>query len=379
MNLSAKNPATERRTLLGQLGHAARAVGDAFAWPLRTSDYLALVNPLWTRHALLARVESAQDETADARTLTLRPAAGFRRHRAGQYVRVGVPIDGKHYTRTYSISSAPERDDECITISVKAVPGGRVSQHLVRQVKVGDYLSISLPQGEFVLPDAAPIKPLFISAGSGITPIMSMLRSLIARDRLPDVVHVHYAPAAHDVIFGAELRELAEKHPRYTLRLLHTRLPGDTDQVPMRHFHGAQLERLCPDWRERDVYACGPEALLSAVEKHYRAAGLASRVQTERFRAARALAPSAVSEGLVRFSKSAKDARSDGVTNLLRLAEDSGLNPAHGCRMGICHGCTAVLKSGCVRDLRTNALINEPGHAVQICVCAAAGDADIEL
>ena len=94
-------------------------ITDYFAWPLRTSHYLELVNPLWTTHKLQARVVKVWDETKDARTLTLRPGLNWRGHRAGQHVRVGIPANGKHYTRTYTISSPPEREDDCFTITVK--------------------------------------------------------------------------------------------------------------------------------------------------------------------------------------------------------------------------------------------------------------------
>jgi stearoyl-CoA 9-desaturase NADPH oxidoreductase len=369
------------RPLLSRIASAASAVGDAFAWPLRTSHYLELVNPLWSTHALQARVEAVWDETADSRTLTLRPGRNWRAHRAGQHLRVGVPIEGKAYTRTYSISSAPERDDECISITVKAIAGGRMSTHLVRNILPGDYLPIGIPQGDFVLPDAMPVAPLFISAGSGITPIMSMLRSLVAQERLPHVTHLHYAPHAHDVIFGNELRELSARHPRYKLELLYTRAAKTGEQTPgsSHHFSAEQLERLCPDWRTREVYACGPQGLLDALEAHFAAAGLQKRLHTERFRAKVAVQPTSITPGDVLFSRSQRTARSDGVINLLRLAEDNGLNPPHGCRMGICHGCDATLRAGCVRDLRTNTLYSEPGQTVQICVCAAAGDAELEL
>jgi stearoyl-CoA 9-desaturase NADPH oxidoreductase len=353
-----------------RLSRAAMACVDAFAWPLRTSHYLELVNPLWSSHALQARVESVWDETADARSLTLRPGRNWRTHRPGQHIRVGVAIEGKQFTRTYSISSAPQ--SELITITVKAVPGGRMSHQLVRELKPGDYLPIGIPQGEFVLPEGAPVSPLFISAGSGITPIMSMLRSLVAEQRLPHVTHIHYAPHAHAVIFGNELRELSRAHPRYTLELVYTRDGGG------QHFSGAQLEALCPDWREREVYACGPAGLLDTVEQHFAEAGLSKRLHTERFLAKLALSRE-VTRGSVRFTRSKVTAESDGVTNLLRLAEDAGLNPPHGCRMGICHGCDATLKSGCVRDLRTNDLLDEAGQTVQLCICAAAGDAELEL
>ena len=128
-----------------------------------------------------------------------------------------------HHTRTYSISSAPGRDDECITITVKAATGGRVSQHLVRNVVPGDYLPLGLPQGDFVLPDAVPLRPLFITAGSGITPVMSMLRDHAARGDLPSIVHLHYAPHPYDVIFAKELAKLRDDHRRYRLRLVYTR------------------------------------------------------------------------------------------------------------------------------------------------------------
>jgi len=354
------------------------ALADSFAWPLKASHYLELVNPLWTTHALQARVEAVWDETKDARTLTLRPGRNWRGHRAGQHVRLGVPIGGKHYTRTYSISSAPERDDGCITLTVKAMEGGRMSRHLVRKVKVGDYLPLGLPQGEFYLPDAQPVKPLFITAGSGITPVMSMLRSLMAQERLPDAVHIHYAPHAYDVIFGQELKEMAAKHPRYRLHLMYTRELGEARSAEC-HFSAAQLAEIVPDWRTRECYACGPQSLLDDVEKHWQTGGGARRLHIERFRAPLARLDFDARGGSVQFTAAGKTVQADAVTPLLRVAEDAGLNPPHGCRMGICHTCPRKLVSGQVRDLRTGAVHGEPGENVLICVSAAAGDCQIDL
>ena len=352
-------------------------LADMFAYPLRHSHYLELVNPLWNKQVLKARVVDVWDETEDTRTLTLRPGHGWRDHRAGQFVRVGVPIDGQRHTRTYSISSAPSRSDGCITITVKAIGGGRVSQHLARNVKVGQYLPLGEPQGEFVLPDAMPVHPLFITAGSGITPVMSMLCGYVDEyEVIPDVVHMHYAPQARDVIFGEELRRMDATQRHYQLHTIHTRdaLPGQA------YFSPEQLERTCPDWREREVWACGPAALLDAVEAHWEQAGLSRQLHLERFRAKTAAVPAgATSAGKVIFMASNVEAQSDGCTNLLRLAEDAGLNPPHGCRMGICHGCNTTLASGCVRDTRTGKLITEPGDVVQVCVCTAVGDVELAL
>ena len=368
------NQQSPQGSLFGRLSYFT----DMLAWPLRTSHYLELVNPLWTTHALQARVEKVWDETRDARTLTLRPGLNWRGHRAGQHVRVGIPVGGMHYTRTYTISSPPERDDGCITITVKAHPGGRISSHLVRQIKVGSYLPIGLPQGDFTLPDATPVRPLFISAGSGITPVMSMLRSLIARDRLPHSVHIHYAPHDYDVIFGQELKALAEKHPHYRLKLVFTQELGGQPSGNNR-FTVEQLQSLCPDWRQREVYACGPASLLAAIKANWESAGLSRHVHLERFRAAFSAVPADATGGKVSFARSSLTVDADSATNLLRIAEDAGLNPTHGCRMGICHTCDATLKSGCVRDLRNGNVINETGQLIQICVCAAAGDCEIDL
>ncbi len=362
------------RTLWSRLADVASLA----ATPLRPSHYLELVNPLWSSHDLKARVEAVWDETRDVRTLTLRPGRGWRAHRAGQHVRVGVALDGMRHTRTYSISSSPERDDGCITITVKAIDGGRVSRHLVRSTKVGDYLSLAAPQGEFVLPDAKPVRPLFVTAGSGITPVMSMLRTYVARGNMPDAVHLHYAPHALDVIFGKELQAIATDHARYKLESVYTRELG-AERSQERHFRSGQLDQLCPDWREREAWVCGPQQLVDAVEAHFVAAGLGRRVHVERFHAAMAPLPADAAGGTVRFASSGREVVANGRTPLLRVAEDAGLNPPHGCRMGICHTCDAKLVSGQVRDLRTGALLSDAGANVQVCVCAAAGDVALEL
>lgn len=202
-------------------------VVNLFATPLQVSLYVEIVNPLWSSHKLQARVEEVWDETADSRTITLRPGRNWRRHRAGQHVRLGVPIGGRRFTRTYSIASSPERRDGCITVTVKVLDGGRMSGHLVRKLEVGSYLPIGLPQGDFLVPEATPVRPLFITAGSGITPVMSMLRTWDLVGNMPDVVHLHCAPHRYDVIFGTELATLAANYHRYRCVPLLTRNEAD--------------------------------------------------------------------------------------------------------------------------------------------------------
>jgi ferredoxin-NADP reductase len=309
-----------------------------------------------------ARVEAARQETADARTLTLRPGRGWRTHRAGQFVKIGVEVDGRILTRTYSITSPPERDDGRITITVKAMPGGRVSNALAWGVRRGDFVHIGLPQGEFVLPERVPPRIRFVTGGSGITPVMSMLRSFAARGAMPDVEHLHYAKTAGEVIFASELTRMAREHPLYRLTTVATREGG------------ARFDRSSFDGQDRETWACGPEPLLDAVAQHVR-----SGLHVERFRAKLAAAPSDASGGRVRFGRSKRELDARPTTSLLDVAERAGVQAAHGCRMGICHSCDATMISGCVRDMRSGKHIDEPGARIQICVCAAAGDVEIDL
>lgn len=333
------------------------------ATPLSPSHYVGLLRPLSASHTLQARVEAVTRETSDVATLTLRPGRGWRGHLAGQHIRVGVAIDGRITTRTYSISSSPDRDDGCLTITVKAQ--GRVSNVLVRDTTPGTYVTIGAPEGEFVMPEGGgPV--LFVTGGSGITPIMSMLRTYAARQTMPDVVHVHYARTAEDVIFEAELRALVATQPSYRLHVILS-----SPRAPQR-FGRECLDQLVPDWQTRQTWACGPASLLDACT-------FTNALHVERFTATLAAAPANATGGRVKFRTSRVSAIADGRTPLLRIAEDAGVSAPHGCRMGICHTCDVTLTAGCVRDLRTGERIDEPGSKIQTCVCAAAGDVELAL
>jgi hypothetical protein len=172
---------TVRRRLL----HAA-------AWlttPLLPDDYLGLVNPLWSRRELRGRVEDVRPETASTASLTIRPGIGWTGHRAGQHVRVGVDIRGVRHWRPFSLSSSPHRTDGCLTITVKATPDGLVSPYLVRHATPGTIVRLTPAEGDFVLPEPLPDRLLFLTAGSGITPVAAMLRSLAAAGFLSSSRH----------------------------------------------------------------------------------------------------------------------------------------------------------------------------------------------
>ncbi|MET0415421.1 MAG: ferredoxin reductase [Actinoplanes sp.] len=340
---------------------AWRAV-ELLTTPVVPADYLDTIAPLRNATVLRARVEAVRPETATSVTLTLRPGRGWREHRPGQYVRIGVEVDGVRLWRSYSVTSPPGRPDGRITVTVNAIRDGVVSTHLVQQARPGLLVHLDPPTGEFVLPDPRPGKVLFVTAGSGITPVMGMLRSHL--DELADVVVVHSAPTPETTVFGAELRALAARG-RIRLVERHTRTDG--------RIKPADLTELVPDLFERHTWACGPNAMLDDLTVHWDDAGAAGRLHVERFRSALTAIGAG---GTVTFATSGTVVEADGAVPLLDAGEGAGVLMPSGCRMGICFSCVLPLREGAVRDLRNGQLTTaEPGDSilVQTCVSAAAG------
>jgi ferredoxin-NADP reductase len=335
--------------------------------PLLPTDYLDLIDPLRSGADLRGRIEAVLPETRDAATVVIRPGRGWKGHTPGQYIRIGVDVDGVRQWRAYSLTSDLTRTDGCISVTVKAIPGGKVSSHLVHRARPGTIVQLDQATGDFCLPEQAPAKALFITAGSGITPVMGILRN--HADQLTDTVLVHSSPTADDVVFGEELRRMAAEG-RIRLIEQHTDSAGMLD--------ARSIAELVPDLHERATWACGPVGMLEALEEHWASVGIADRLYTERFRP-RILVTG--EGGTVTFTKNGTTVEADGATPILDAAEDAGVLMPSGCRMGICYGCVLPLREGVVRDLRNGEITTAaPGDGVlvQTCISAAAGACDID-
>ena len=382
-------PSSQEITLLGQQNRPMSTItrprfslgriAELAVTPLVPADYLDLFNPLRPGAELRGRIVEVIPETRDAATIVIRPGADWAGHIPGQYLRIGIDIDGVRQWRAYSLTHGP-RPDRNISITVKAVPDGLVSNHLVHQARPGTLVHLEQAQGDFVLPTqetnaTTPIKLLFVTAGSGVTPVIGMLRNLFPvtdsgvlrqpRSEHLDIVVVHVAPSEPDSIFIKNLRELAESGA--------ISLVARYDDV-----HGVlnidDLGRLVPDLADRATYACGPGGLLDALQTHHDKAGLP--LFTEQFRAAYVAAGEG---GTVTFADGTSiDA--DGATPILDVAEAGGKLMPSGCRMGICFGCVLPLREGAVRDLRNGTITQASpmesdggGVPIQTCINAAAG------
>jgi len=345
------------------------AVSSLFS-PLLPDDYLELINPLWSTQELRGRIERIEREAGNSVTVLIRPSYRWEGHRPGQYLRVGVVVDGVFHWRAYSLTSDPDRPDGWISITPKLVEGGKVTPFLVQEARSGAVIRLGGVEGDFVLPDPPPRRPLFISAGSGVTPIMSMLRHLDRSDQLGDVVHVHSARRREDVTFGDRLADLERRHSGYRL---HLRLTGSQGRMKPN-----DLDEICPDWRERETFASGPGEMLDALTDHFEREGDLARLRMERFQPKLGLAEEGEG-GRIVFSKSEAEAESDGSKPILVAGEEAGVELPFGCREGICHTCIGKLCSGQVRDLRNGKIYGDRGEMVRTCINAPEGNVEIEL
>jgi ferredoxin-NADP reductase len=353
--------ATRRRIL--------RAAGVLFT-PLLPDDYLELINPLWSTRELRGRIEQIHRETDDAVTVVIRPGWDWEGHEPGQYLRIGFVVDGVHHWRAYSLTSDPGRPDGCISITPKLVEEGTVTPWLVREAKPGTVVRLGGVEGTFKMPEETPEKILFISAGSGITPIMSMLRDLDRRGEIRDIVHLHSARTEAGIIFGRTLREIDERNDGFRL---HVQLTGEHGRIGPE-----DLDELCPDWRERELYMSGPGEMLDAFEAYVDEHGDRERLHMERFQPV--IGGDGDGEGgTITFLKSDAEAESDGSRPILVAGEEAGLELPFGCRMGICHTCVGKLCSGKIRDLRTGEVSEARGEMVRTCIHAPEGPVEIEL
>ncbi|MGH8922894.1 MAG: FAD-binding oxidoreductase, partial [Actinomycetes bacterium] len=318
--------------------------------PHGPDSYLELVNPMWSVRSVRAEVISVRHLALDSVTLLLRPNRNWRGFRAGQHVAFTVEIDGVWRTRCYSLACSAQRNDGLLEFTVAAEPDGAVSGHLNRAVRPGTVVRLSQPQGDFELPDDRPARLLLISGGSGITPVMSMLRTLCeegfcAEGGPGSVTFLHYARSAEHVAYRDELAACAAAHPGLRLVRSYTRGTGGELSGRFKPQHLPAIDGRTAAW------VCGPAGLVDAVRTHWERCKLAAPLQVEQFTAPAPAVPADDGEpyGEVCFARSGRRMANTGAV-LLEQAESLGLRPEFGCRMGICLSCNAHKTVGSVRN-----------------------------
>jgi len=347
---------------------------ETVAGPHGIDSYLEQISPTLVIGECRATVAAVDRSTQGATTLRLRANRACQGIVAGQFVHVSVEIDGVRHVRPYSPAS-PEGGGRDLEITVKRHPGGLVSNFLADRAEPGMVLGLAAPAGDFHLPEARPSGVLLIGGGSGVTPLMAMLRTLCAEGYRGPIAMLHYAPDPERAIYRAELEGLAEKHPNFQLLRSYTQAPGLGELDG--HFSPAHLPQAEPCFTEAKTFACGPPALLDAVRGTW-SNGLERQLHIESFLPPPMAAVGEPGEGAIRFADSDAEVENSGAS-LLEQAEAAGLTPQSGCRMGICHTCSCRKLSGTVKNLLTGEVSSGPDEEIQPCISAPLGDLVVAL
>jgi stearoyl-CoA 9-desaturase NADPH oxidoreductase len=345
---------------------------EALAYPHGVDRYVELVSPLLVKRDIRAEIVSVRHQTPRSVTLTLRPNENWEGMRAGQHVAVSVEIDGVRHTRPYSPAASEHTRDLEFTVSTH--PDGKVSHHLRDRAHPGMIVGLAEAQGEFVLPEPRPERVLLISGGSGITPVMAMLRTLCDEGFSGEIGFLNYARSSELALYRPELDQLARRHDSLRVARAYTRGPAG---ALTGRFCREHLRSVVSDHAHAATFVCGPPALIDAVRAVWAEDGLPDPLVETFTPPALSFDPEAA-EGSVTFAASGREVANSGLP-LLEQAEDAGLAPDHGCRMGICNTCSCRKLSGTVRNVITGETSTADDEPIRICVSVPAGDVALAL
>jgi ferredoxin-NADP reductase len=344
---------------------------------------LGRIDPTLSLRHVRARVVAVRAETHDVNTYVLRPNARFGTFKPGSYVTLNLVIDGQKVDRSYSLSSAPS-EDGLISITVKRVPGGLVSNYLADHLERGSILDLSVPTGQFVLPPTLPEKLLLISAGSGVTPVMSMLRHLLASGAESQITFLHFARTPEDVIFRDELDSIRSRHPHVKIHLCVER--GDENWTGASGlFEARHLEAAAPDFRDMETFLCGPAGFMKVVMQTLEA-GKADmgKLHYERFNLDFDVSAFLGETQLVRFVRTGVESLSTATAEarprtILEQAEARGVRIESSCRTGVCGTCRCTKLKGVVVDVTTGEASDAGEGFFYPCISVARGAVEVAL
>jgi len=353
---------------------------DALTSPVNPDRYLELLGPMRVVNEARAQVVGIRHQTPDTVTLTLRANRAWRGHQAGQHVRLSVEIDGVRHTRCYSPANAgivAGRGGRLIEVTARHHEDGVVTPMLKAGLGAGDLVYLARAgQGDFVLPEQRPERVLLISGGSGITPVMSMLRTLAAERHDGEIVFLHYARDRENELYRSELAELEASTPGLKVVVVHTRPTGTSDLRG--YFSAEHLEKVAPWFTDAPAWLCGPATLTESVLELYGERGLSDLLTVEHFSLDIDEPSTEGATGTITFSASGISVPNSGAT-ILNQAEAAGLTLEYGCRMGLCHGCLQLKHSGTVRNHVTGETRSDQDQEVWTCVGVPVGDVDIHV
>lgn len=323
-------------------------------------DFIAeKINPVWAWKKVKASIVDVQMLSSDFYQIELQPNHNFRADafHAGQSILVTVVIAGVREQRSYSVVKITANGH--VVIAVKRQ--GKVSNALTR-LAVGSVVEISQVQGDFTLSSSQqPI--LLLASGSGITAIYSLLQQAI-HQKVSQIDLIYFA---RDDAFHSELQQLAEQHPQFQYHHFNT-------LAQKQHLTAELLESIVADFKQRQSYACGAKGMMQSLNQIYQDLDISKQLKQEYFQVV--VDENAAVQPVV-FLRAQQ--QFEAKTNLLESAEQAGLRPAHGCRMGICNTCTCTKVSGSTKNLLTGEIDHDSNSQIKLCISQAVSPVTINL
>lgn len=353
---------------------------------------IQMIVPQWTTDAYRAQIIEIRDEMADMYTLVLKPQTGLIDRQwpafvAGQFVELMVEKDGVRTLRCFSISSSPAYYDQTgfIELSIRIQQKGRITPWIREQLALGSLVNISAAQGDFVLPEGLfnntkAEKLLFIAGGSGITPFRSMLQQQAMQQRdvrgqtaALDIHLLYYSRNDQQIVFQQEFAQLQADYPNISIVFVDSEKDGF---ISAKH-----LQAYCGDFHQRTTFICGPGPMIQQARKVLAQEGMAQEKVHFEFFGAAPIEIENNEQAVVNFQASGKVVVSeeDKTHTLLEQAEEQGLTPVSGCRIGVCHQCICKKKSGVVFNTRTQEYSDTGSEEIQLCISVAQGDVVLDL
>lgn len=351
----------------------------------------------WSNGRHLVRCVKAIQETWDVRTFCFmadQPMVFF--FKPGQFVTLELEIDGQPIMRSYTISSSPSVPYS-FSLTIKRVPGGKVSNWLHDNLKEGDVLPVHGPVGLFNAIDFPADKVLFLSGGVGITPVMSMSRWFFDTNGNVDMVFVHSARTPKDIIYHRELRHMASRIDNFKLHLICEKYEiGETWSGYRGYLNQKMLELIAPDFMQREVFCCGPTPYMSAVKRLLEANGFdMQRYHEESFgatpaearadalehaeQAAEAGEVDAADLHQVDFASTGKSIRVAPGETVHAAAAKLGLHIPKACGMGICGTCKVMKTAGEVSMEHNGGITDEDVAEGYILSCCSVPQGDVVI
>ncbi len=338
-------------------------------YPHGPDRFIELFDPTAVSDETVGTISAIEHATERSVRIQVRPNGRWAGFLAGQYVEVSFEINGRRHKRMFSPAQS-QHTNGALEFTMAVNPEGTLTRHLKQSARIGDRVILGEAAGSFHLPVVRPEHVVLISAGSGITPVLSMLRTLVDERYAGRVDFIHYCRSEGDALYADVLASLAKASRNVHMHIIHTRAGGE-------HFHAEQLARLVPAYASAQTFVCGPAPLLDATQALFADQGLSERLHQEAFGLSFSAADDSA-EGELRFLASGVQATNNGST-LLEQAEAAGLTPEYGCRMGVCFACSCHKKAGRVRDLRTGEISDDGEGEIQICVSAPLGSVALDI